>query len=510
MTIERVRKNKHLLLVTAVFLIIFFSRFLFLSADLPKIHGIDVEIEEKSGGLNARNMVLFDRWPLYRNWYQPMVYMPLQNFISYWTFRLFGVGLAQFRFPSVLAGFLGLIFFYLTLSKQTNRLFALLGVLFYAFIFEVTVWNRSALTENLYLLFMPLSVYFLTKDRLRDRDLFALVFFAALNLVVKVDGYPFFLATIIFLLLWPVSVNFFDRTLKAIVLGSLAALAVLLFLFAFTNCFNYISLMYRFYFGMYGATAENVSFGRMVLSLRELLLYFVRVDPYLLLAFFAALPGLIIGYFRLKRADRFVIVFLLVIAGTRLLIPSYLLSWKRLLPIFLPVCYLTTRSLFLLWKEGEASLRISKTARIALSGLTLSFVLTSLVMNTLKIAKIYLPENVRYSYQENEKYTKLIPKEEMIVSHEQAFRAFAYLSQHQFYYNHDGGPNPISYREVLERKDLRYFILNVEDFWRELWGIPNRVRLELIKEAYPDLKLLGVFPASGVYLAIYDKYGDSL
>jgi len=121
---------------------------------------------------------------------------------------------------------------------------------------------------------------------------------------------------------------------------------------------------------------------------------------------------------------------------------------------------------------------------------------------------MFIPENIKYSYQENQKYTKLVPEGEMVVSDEQGFRAFAYLSKNDFYFNHDGGPNPVPYREVFERQDLRYFILNVEEFWREHWGLTNKVRLELIKETYPDLKMIGVFFASKVPLAIYDKYGS--
>jgi len=143
-----------------------------------------------------------------------------------------------------------------------------------------------------------------------------------------------------------------------------------------------------------------------------------------------------------------------------------------------------------------------------LTSLILFLVLLSLMINGLYITKMFLPENIKYSYQENQKYTKLIPEEEMIVSDEQGFRAFAYLSKNDFYFNHDGGPNPMCYREVLERKDLRYFILDINAFERKYWGIPNKVRLELIKEAYPNLKLLGVMYASKIPLAIYDKYGS--
>lgn len=567
--LKSICKYKYLFLETLLILIIFLSRSLFLGADLPTIHGTDVEIEEKPGGFNARNMIFYNRWPLYRNWFQPMVYVPLQNFIAYLTFQFFGVGLTQFRFPFALAGLLGLIFFYLILLKQTNRLFALFGLLFYAFIFEMTVWNRSALTENLYLLFMPLSVYFLTKEHLQNKDIILVVFFAALNIVVKLDGYPFYLAMIFFLFLWSLASRSLGKTLKAIILGSLAALAVLLALFAFTGCFHNVIPMYRYYFAVYGPMASSI-LSRMILSFRELIALLIRIDPYLLLALLTTFPVLLINYSRLNKTDWFMIIFFSITVITRLQIIYYLVSYKRVIFLFFPVCYLIFRSLFLLWESKKDFFNPSKITRKIVSALAiisvpcplavlvlfsdkfitafynsrasfgyislitlgissfyavlfsnrnqkierilvsliLFFVLTSVVTNSLKVLRTFLPENIKYSYQENEKYARLIPEEEMIISHEQGVRAFIYLGKHEFYYNHDGGGDPLPDREILERRDLRYFILNMQDFEGKLWGIPTKVRLELIKEAYPDLKLLDVFLASKIPLAIYDKYGN--
>lgn len=564
-------KNRYYCLVLLVFGLILWSRLAFLAADLPSTH---VEIEEKPGGYNARNMIFFQQWPLYSNWFQPMVYVPVQNFLTYWTFRFLDVGLRQFRLPTAIAAFLGLIFFFLMLLKQTNRTFALLGLLVYAFNFEMTVWNRSALSENLYLFFMPLAVYWLSRENFKNRDLFILVFLAAFNIVVKLDGYSFYLAMVLFLCLWSLKAKAGFKNIKAIILGSLAGLLVLLALFAFSDSFKYFSPMYRFYFNLFAKPASL--FPGMLLTFQELIVLLLKIDPYLLLAFSAALPALIINQRRFNKTDWLMVGFLFLAVITRLQIPAYLIYWKRTIFLFFPLVYLVFRALFFLETDADAVRRLPKPVLIlavvsllahlflflgyfdksifslysfsglseafhysrgsfsylflitlgifclnfllvfeeklcfkkTLMSLILFFIFTSFLTNGLKVARIYLADNIRYSYQDNKEFAELIPEDTMIIGHEQALRAFAYLSRHQFYYNHDGGPNPISYREVLEREDLRYFILNIEEFWREHLWIPNKIRLELIQEAYPNLKLLGVMFASKIPLAIYDKYGQ--
>jgi len=144
----------------------------------------------------------------------------------------------------------------------------------------------------------------------------------------------------------------------------------------------------------------------------------------------------------------------------------------------------------------------------ALLGLICFFVFISLLTNSLKVIAIFFPENIEYTNQENIKFAKMIPENEIIIGHEQGFRAFSYLSKHTFLFNHDGGPNPEAIREVIERRDIRYFILNISDFEGGLWGIPTAIKMQLIKDVYPDVKLIGVMRAMKIPLAIYDKYGN--
>ncbi len=576
--LKRIINDKYWLLVILFFGIILLSRLLFLGADLPSTH---VEIEEKPGGYSARNMILFNRWSLYQNWYQPMVYVPVQNLLSYLSFRFLGIGLAQFRFPMALASFFGLIFFFLILLKQTNRWFALLGLSLYAFGFEMTVWNRSGLSENLYFLFIPLSAYFLTKEKLSNKDFFFLVFFAALNVVVKLDGYSFFLTVALFTLIWSYKLRSWVKNTKFLILGLLAALAVLLALFVVFDAFKYVSSMYRFYFEIMGN--QGPIFNGIFLTFKKLSSILLSIDPYILLALLISLPVLLVNRFRLNRIDWFMIAFLFIGTLSRLQVPADIIYWKRVMFLYFPFVYVIIRTLFLLFDRRDNLFEKERTPEKEFIGLivssgwslaTLAFyfaffgqsipriygfgeyresfhyakgtftylllvillavgsfnyllffgrnqkvknalaisilflVLLSLSTNSFNVGKIFLPGNIRYSYQENIKYAKLIPEEEMIVSHEQGFRAFSYLSNHDFYFNHDGGTNPVSYREVFERKDLRYFILNIEEFFRGRWGLTNQDRLAFIKEAYPNLRLLGVFMASRVPLAIYDKYGN--
>lgn len=573
--LTQIIKDKYWWLVIAIFGLIFMSRFFYLGADLPSSH---IEIEEKVGGYNARNMVFLNHWPLYQNWFQSMIYVPIQTILSYFSFKLLGVGLAQFRFPTALASFVGLIFFYLVLLKQTNRFISLFGLLLYAFNFEITAWNRSALSENFYLLFMPLSVYLLIKENMKAKYLFVIVFLAALNIVAKLDGYSFYLAIIMFLLVWSLKKHFFLRNLKAMFFGSMAALLLLLALFAFLNAFNYFFPMYRFYFELFGKQASFIK--GIIPTLLKLISILLSIDAYLFLAFLISLPVLLINYKRLAKIDYFILLFLFLALVTRLQVSVYIIYWKRLMFLFFPFVYVILRAVFLLWQKPSVSEKRSnkifwglilssvysfsiiylylkyfnrsiarpyafvgfsetfhrtngsfffllfiiitalclissliifgerKWLKNVLGSIIVFLALLSFVVNGEGVSKMFLPQNIKYSYKENQKYLNLIPEKEMIVTHEQGFRAFVYLGKNDFYFNHDGGPNPNPYREILEREDLRYFILNIEEFWRVQWGLPNKVRLELIKQAYPNLKLLGIFFASRVPLAIYDKYGN--
>ena len=106
----------------------------------------------------------FDSWPNYRNWMQPMVDVPLATIVSYISFSLFDVGLAQLRLPFVLFGIVGLAIFYIIVYQKTNQIIATLILVLYAFNSNVFEWNRSALPENIFLFLMPLSIYFLFKD----------------------------------------------------------------------------------------------------------------------------------------------------------------------------------------------------------------------------------------------------------------------------------------------------------------------------------------------------------
>lgn len=566
--LKNIHQDKYKLLTLFIFFIILLSRLLFLGSDLPDVSGITVEIEEKPVGINARNMIFLNHWPVYLNWCQPMVYSPLPNMISFIFFRLFEVGLTQFRLPFAIAGFVGLIFFYIILLRQTNRFFAVFGFLVYSLIFEVTVWNRSALPENLYLLFMPLSIYFLTKDFSKDKNVFAFVFFAAMNMVVKTDGYPFFLAAMFFLIIWAVINHSIPKTFKLIILGVLSTAAIYIMLFSITGSFKYFIPMYKF---LAGAFVTNGSLlDRIPPSFVALITLMIKIDPYILISFLAVIPLMLIKISRFNRVDWFMAVFLFFTFCTRLTIPVSLIYWKRLAFLYFPIVYFIMRALYFLWSAksnkkmnlksvqkmvflpviignvclmafpimfsgglngiifnnknsiyflivlifgtGLCNLILFYAHNLIVANLQISMILfllsISLIINSIRVAKMFVPENVKYSYQENVKYAKLIPEKEIIISDEQGVRGFEYLSSHDFLYNADGGHNPIVYREILERKDLRYFILDINAFERKYWSIPNKVRLELVKETYPDLKLLGVMYVSKIPMAIYDKYGN--
>jgi hypothetical protein len=572
--IRKFLKSKKIMITLAFLGLVFLSRFLFMGADLPSA---SLEIEEKAGGYNARNAILLGRWSLYQNWYQPMVYMPLQNFLSYISFSFFGVGLPQLRFPVVLLGFVGLVIYYIILVKQTNWVFALLGLAFYGFNFTITLWNRSALSENLSLFLMPLAIYCLTGS-LGRKGIFVFIFLSVLNLSVKADGFPFVLAALSFVLLYSLKTKSFCRSVKASVVGMLAAGLAFAALIVFLNAHNHFFPFYRLYFGFF--TREPSFFGGILSSLEKLVSVLLSIDPFLFLGFLISLPFIILERRKLNRIDGFMASFLLLSFLTRVKIQADVFSWKRVIYLLFPMVYFIIRSIYLLFEENKSDIKTgfcrrsfweiiavgfysplllffffvnfhkpinflfeinsfgevyqytlpafillsfivfltaiapfglavfngSQKLRRAASFLILFFVWSSLIPNTLRTVKLFIPDNLRYSYAINRDYASLIPEGEIVVAHEQAMRALAYLSRHDFYFNHDGSHNPVPYREIFERQDLRYFILNAEEFWRERWGMSNKARLQAIFEAYPKIRHIGVFPASKVMLAIYDKY----
>lgn len=569
-------KNKYFLITLIVFGVIFVSRVLYLSADLPNTH---VEIEEQAGGYNARNMLFLGHFPLFNNWYQPMVYMPVQNMLSYVSFSIFGIGLAQFRAPVVLASFVGIIFFYLILYRQTNKVIALVGTFGYAFNFAITIWNRSGLTENLYLFFIPASAYFLTKKTLKEKDVFYGILLATLVSITKVDGYPFLLAVLVYLLITFFKNHSLLKNIKPVIFGSLIGGLILLVLFFISDSFKYIAPMYQFYFDMFGKQASMLS--GMGATFQKASVILLTIDPYIIISFIVLLSIFILKRNNLNQGDKLILLFLFFAMITRLQVSSLIIYWKRLVYLYFPMYYIIFRGIYLLlyseklpvekfsskkkffdllilnfffvflihflfkhfnkaiprlfcyddfaetfhYTKGSFlfllfiiiaiysllnyELLFKKNFKKIILSLIIFFLFTSFFTNLLKVGKMYLPFNIRYSYAANIALLGKLPEKETIIADEQGFRAFAYLAKNDFYFNHDGGDNPTPYREVLERKDMRYFILNIEEFWRASWGIPNKVRLELLKQVYPNLKLVEVFFASGIPLAIYDKYGEN-
>jgi 4-amino-4-deoxy-L-arabinose transferase-like glycosyltransferase len=556
--------------VFVVFLVIALSRLFFPDADLTSTA---LEIEEKPGGFNARNKVLFGVWPIYSNWMQPMVYVPLANMISYISFSLFGVGLVQFRLPFILFGILGLAIFYLIVYRKTNQFIAITFLLLYATDFNVFFWNRSALPENIFLFLMPLSVYFFSKAPKYSWAIFLCTFFGSLNLLVKVDSYPFVGALLIFFLIWSVHERNVLRTGISVFFGLLATLLVALMLFYVTDSFNFIVPMYSVYFNMFSSSGSLIT--KMAASFPTLLNLFKQMNPYICLVSLMAVPILVKYHKRMDRVDYLLILVLILTIISRLLIPPTLIYWKRVMFMYMPILYLCARAMFFLYQEVTLTdvtkaIRSKRAMFIGISIIPASCCLTTILVlsylfreqigavlpvnhttnnffnvmflvmaglsisiflsNSRSIKYVWLvlvaglisssviadvniirerlaPSNIKYGYEENRRYTTLIPENELVVADEQGFRAFAYLTKHQFFYNHDGGPNPINYREVLERDDVRYFIFDINAYGRTYWGIPNKVRLILIKDKYPKLKLLDVMSSSGIPMAIYDKYG---
>jgi len=147
---------------------------------------------------NARNFVLFGQ-PIIDDFTQPLFAVPLNTLSHIFSFKLFGVGLAQARITSVLAGWLTLVFLFVFLSKAWNRKAAIICVLILGLNNAFFTYNRLAINVSLLSLFLLLS--FICWHKGRDNRFFFLLSGICFGLAVlsKVTAIYSGLA---FLLLW--------------------------------------------------------------------------------------------------------------------------------------------------------------------------------------------------------------------------------------------------------------------------------------------------------------------
>ncbi len=333
------------LIVLAVFVFLLLCRIVYLNSDLP-YWGFN--IEERASGYNARNMVLFGDWDSGGGRFQPMAFMPLGNLISFISFSLLGVSLFSLKIPYVLLSLLAFFIFYLVLKKEFGRIFALAGLLFFSSITMITFLNRSAMTENLFLLLMISAMFFYQKYLFKQKNIYLFLFglFSGLNLTVKINGAYFvviaFAAIFVMLILRENKALNKREVISRFALGVLLGVGLSLILYA---------ISYR------PVILENINASSMsnITHKRSVAFNAVTMIPVILMAeapiaallFAVSFFFSVLLYFkRLKALDWLNIIWLVLGA---LILSFFSVQYKRTIFLYPPLCYLAIKIFNVLW-----------------------------------------------------------------------------------------------------------------------------------------------------------------
>lgn len=362
------------IIVFLFFALLFFSRIVFLSADSPFW---SLNVEEKTLVYNARNKVISGDWDSGGNIFQPILISPLGNLISYLSFSIFDISLLGLRIPYIFLTFIGFIFYYFLLRKEFGRTFALFGTALLSTLYLITLVNRSALAENLFLFLMIMSLFFYQKGFKKEHYFFLAGLFAFLNLMVKLNGGLFILIPVLALTL--TGKNIRKRlAFKMLFSGILAGLLVHAFLFGiFYRTGSLISVKYLvlFYLGFIDPSQSSLDvpvflssrigdmmrivLHNIVINFRHDIPRFFRLYvPFLpLLGSISIIPLALFGYRRISELDKFNLLWL---AGGLLFNSLFYLYYKRLLFLLPPICYFVTRASAMFWnscfkKESNAT-----------------------------------------------------------------------------------------------------------------------------------------------------------
>jgi len=135
-------------------------RFIHLAADVPVGTTWSSEIYGDEGlyTRNATAKVLTNRWLLpYES--NPIVVMPIFQFIEYIFLDLMGINLISARLPGVLFFIITLIFLYALFRRFYNDIFSLGALALISCNYLLFVYSRLALNENLMILLSVIAIY---------------------------------------------------------------------------------------------------------------------------------------------------------------------------------------------------------------------------------------------------------------------------------------------------------------------------------------------------------------
>ncbi len=151
----RGRKDWVALLVLVVLVLL--PRLVALAADPPRDLESNWIFDEGWWAHNARNVVLFGHW--IRDQHNPAFFLtPLYSVTLALVYRVAGIGLAQTRLLSGVAGFLTCVVLYLALRRSRPTAEALVTALALGLSYPMLVMNRVGLTESFQLLFIVATI----------------------------------------------------------------------------------------------------------------------------------------------------------------------------------------------------------------------------------------------------------------------------------------------------------------------------------------------------------------
>lgn len=193
-------KRFSILLIGLLFVLFLILRLIHLPADPPVDLSWSGGLFGDEGGYahNARNKVLFGIWVT--DDLNPIFYNPILTFVTYLTFKAFGVGLIQLRLINVITSFLGLVLIFLILKKSAGKTIALIATFFLGFNYVFLMYSRLGLNDTFLTFFLILTLFFLHRGLEKDLYLFLTGIFSFAVYVCKASAAYFIFVVAISLL----------------------------------------------------------------------------------------------------------------------------------------------------------------------------------------------------------------------------------------------------------------------------------------------------------------------
>lgn len=143
--------------------------------------------DEALNTYSARNLVLYGSWQ--QDDFLPFCIYPLVNILVALVFKLLGIGFAQVKLISLLAGVLSVLIMVLLIKEQASKTAAILSGLLLATCYPLVMYSRLGLVETVQILFLLSTGLFWVKGLKKPGFMFLSGLFAfATFLLVKISA----------------------------------------------------------------------------------------------------------------------------------------------------------------------------------------------------------------------------------------------------------------------------------------------------------------------------------